>query len=75
MNNIYSTIAWAFEQNYHSDKSNACIHTSEVRFSPLTFRLAEILTGYAGPEGDSLYVKEVMSHKNKYQEDKGRIAE
>ena len=33
----------AFLYHYHHDKMNAAIHTSPVRFSPLTFRLAEVL--------------------------------
>ena len=37
---IYSTVKWAFLQNYHADMMNACIHEATVKFSPLTFSLA-----------------------------------
>jgi hypothetical protein len=70
-------LTFAFTQNYHADKSNAAIHCSPVRFSPLTFRLAEILIR----EADSnvvLYtaeLAEVIEHLGKYREDAGRVAE
>ncbi len=67
------TISFAFEQNYHADKSNAAIHCSPVRFSPLTFRLAEILTDTAFKYDPG--VQEVLQDLGSYPEDKGRIAD
>lgn len=55
---------------YYADKANATIHTNPVRFSPITFRLAEALQFVA--EDDYEAVREVMSHKGKYPEDTGR---
>ncbi len=34
---------FAFLHFYHDDKSNAAIHCTDVRFSPITFRLAHAL--------------------------------
>jgi len=60
---------WALVHFLAADNSNAAIHTAPVRYSPITFRLAEALheEGY-----DSAAVDEVLSHSGKYEEDKGR---
>jgi hypothetical protein len=39
--NLQDVLIWAFRQNYHADCMNAAVHTAPVRYSPLTFRLAE----------------------------------
>lgn len=70
----------AFLHFYHQDHSNAAIHMSPVRYSPITFRLAEALSdnslgvyiqvvheGWSERE-----LQEVMAHLGKYEEDKGR---
>jgi hypothetical protein len=67
--NVHEVMYWALEHFYHADKANAAIHTSQTRFSPLTFRLAEALEPYLP---DSFIVQEVLSHRGKYAEDKGR---
>lgn len=54
---------------YHLDHSNAAVHTAPVRYSPITFRLAEALT--AAREGSAL-VAHVMADRGAYEEDKGR---
>ena len=36
-------MTYAFLHFFHLEKSNAAFHCSDVRFSPLTFRLQEIL--------------------------------
>lgn len=63
-------------QNYHADKSNAAIHCAEVRFSPLTFRIAEALLDLwredIGNKDLTQELAEVRSHMNQYAEDKGR---
>lgn len=67
-------LSWAFHHHYHADKANAAIHTSEVRFSPLTFRLAEALLA----ECDHVecdHVEEVMRDVGKYAEDRGRAVD
>jgi hypothetical protein len=38
--NLQEVLLHAFRQNFHLDHSNASIHCSTVRYSPLTFRLA-----------------------------------
>jgi len=59
------------------DEANAAIHCAEVRYSPITFRLAEALDAHVEEfyGGDALVYKErnvVMLHAGKYKEDPGR---
>jgi hypothetical protein len=66
---------WAFLQNFYADQMNACIHCSDVRFSPITFRLWEELPkARAYSEGGPLFHawSVVNSHHGAYTEDKGR---
>ena len=66
-------MTWAFNQNYHLDKSNACVHCAPVRFSPITFRLMEeLLVGWIEGEDITPELAEVRSHHGQYEEDKGR---
>lgn len=65
-------LLWCFQQNYHLDKSNAAIHNSPVRFSPLTFRIYEVLFDGWGTEPLTEEMWEVRRHKGTYEEDKGR---
>lgn len=60
----------------HLDESNAAIHCAPVRYSPLTFRLAEELdaqshTAGTWPEDDGT-IGRVLSHVGQYEEDTGR---
>lgn len=73
------TLWYAFTHLYHLDKSNAALHCSDVRFSPITFRLAEALAEQCGlsslgalNESQVNEVEEVLMHKGLYEEDKGR---
>jgi hypothetical protein len=78
--NIPETLLWSFRQNYHADKMNAAIHTAPVRFSPITFRLAETLGDIIDADGmtdgdlgkDYGPVHEVLRDKGAYAEDVGR---
>ncbi len=67
------TALWCFLQNYHLDKSNACVHLAPVRFSPITFRLSLILSA-SWPEDEDVLpeLAEVRDHVGRYEEDKGR---
>jgi hypothetical protein len=66
-------LMWCFQQNYHLDKSNACVHCAPVRFSPLTFRLYEALTALWPTDEDiTQEMYEVGVHQGMYEEDKGR---
>jgi hypothetical protein len=64
---------WAFTHFYNMDKGNAAMHCAPVRFSPITFRLAEFLRdtmpllSLHSPE-----YNEVMDHLGRYPEDNGR---
>jgi hypothetical protein len=61
----------------HLDESNAAIHCAPVRYSPITFRLAEELmaqshTAGEWPAEDDGTVGRVISHVGQYEEDTGR---
>ena len=64
-----ATLWQAFRQNYHLDNSNAAVHCAGVRYSPLTFRLAEALysRGVLGME-----IGLVIGDRGAYEEDRGR---
>jgi putative IMPACT (imprinted ancient) family translation regulator len=63
----------AFKQAYHLDHSNAAVHCAQVRYSPLTFRLAEQLQDIKGPDGTlTSEVVAVLKDKGAYVEDSGR---
>jgi hypothetical protein len=66
---LSDVLMWSFQQNYHADHMNAAIHCAPVRFSPLTFRLAEALqeARIIGPE-----MQDVLTDRGRYQEDPGR---
>jgi hypothetical protein len=67
---IPEVLSHALRHFYHADKANAAIHCAPVRFSPITFRLAEALD--SAYDIDDPYIREVLSHKGQYQEDTGR---
>jgi hypothetical protein len=69
-----------FKHFAHLDQSNATVHCSAVRYSPITFRLMEALEGsqlhIADPMEDQVSAMlwhNVKQHHGKYAEDKGRI--
>lgn len=69
-------VTWqAFRHFLHLDESNAAIHTAPVRYSPLTFRLAEVLTACYEPLDNGpkdAAVARVMADRGQYAEDMGR---
>lgn len=66
-------VLWhAFRQNYHLDHSNAAIHCAEVRYSPITFRLAEHLLALAPHRGHNHEIRNVLGDVGAYAEDPGR---
>lgn len=68
-----SPVLWCFEHFFHMDKANACMHCAPVRFSPITFRLAEFLNkGYPAMFVESHDLNEVLHHSGMYEEDAGR---
>lgn len=67
---LVSTLRYALSHFLHLDNSNAAIHCSTPRFSPITFRLAEALA-LLGREGDN-DVDVVLEHRGTYKEDRGR---
>ena len=66
-------VLWhAFRQNYHLDHSNAAIHCAEVRYSPITFRIAEHLLAIAPHRGQNRELRDVLGDVGAYVEDPGR---
>lgn len=70
-------IAWhCFRHFVHLDHSNAAIHCAPVRYSPITFRLAEMLNEMpVAVPVDDFSIKlldQVVDALGKYEEDKGR---
>ena len=67
------SVLWSFLYFYHTDKANACIHCSPVRFSPITVRLFQELEDGWNPDEDiTQEMAEVRSHIGQYELDKGR---
>lgn len=60
---------WAFGHFANTDQANACIHCAPVRYSPITFRLAEAV---APVYADDELVQAVLAARGRYPEDKGR---
>jgi len=62
----------------HLDESNAAIHCSPVRYSPITFRLAEQLASLPTDDNEieapfvDPFVGKVLAHVGQYDEDTGR---
>ena len=66
-----------FRHFAHLDHSNAAIHSAPVRYSPITFRLAEALDelrfeAVPTDEVSRLLLYEVLTHRGAYAEDTGR---
>ena len=73
MIDVTEVLLWCFLQNYFLDKSNACVHCAPVKFSPITFRLYEVLIAFWPDDEDIVQeMAEVKSHHGKYEEDRGR---
>lgn len=62
-------LLWCVDYFKALDESNAAIHCAPVRYSPITFRIAEALDGLT-VEHEAVFA--VMSHRGVYAEDPGR---
>ena len=66
-------LTWCFKQNFHADHMNAAIHMAAVRYSPITFRLAEAISEVTTVNNERYQaVYTVMLDKGLYEEDMGR---
>ena len=66
-------ILWySFKHFYHLDQSNAPIHTSTVRYSPITFRTAEYLWNHFPSYQAIEELRTVILDTGQYEEDTGR---
>ena len=70
---LVSVLYQAFMKCYHEDLSNAAMHCAPVRYSPLTFRLAEQIHERR-PVNNVIMpnVYAVILDKGSYEEDPGR---
>lgn len=69
---VADAVHWALEHVYHEDLANTAMHTAPVRFSPITFRLAEAYRELV-PDSVSITCVHVLGdNKGAYQEDRGR---
>lgn len=69
---LEAVLAEALRHFVHMDEANAAIHCAPVRYSPLTFRLAEQLAARDLADPDDPTMRAVLAHANQYEEDKGR---
>lgn len=69
---LEETLWFSFVQNYHLDKGNAAVHCNVVRFSPITFRLAEHLWQQFPNLHLTIPLREVILDSGQYEEDRGR---
>ncbi len=66
-------VSYAFLYFYHRDKMNSAIHMSGVKFSPITFGLANVLDHHLeGLEVVPEQLREVLEAAGKYDLDRGR---
>lgn len=71
-------LTWCFLYFANYDRSNAAVHQSVVRYSPITFRLAEAIdVGDFINDGcdavDQELLLDVLADRGRYPEDRGRI--
>lgn len=66
---VMNALGEALRHFIHLDESNAAIHCGPVRYSPITFRLANAMSDMGAGGGD---VEAVMRDVGAYQEDRGR---
>jgi hypothetical protein len=66
---LEDAVALALSHFVHIDRANAAIHGAQVRYSPITFRLAEAIPDLADRNDD---VHDVLLDRGTYKEDKGR---
>lgn len=64
-----------FMHFWAADIANAAIHTSMVRYSPITFRLAEKLLDTEVSGVVAYALENVLNHLGTYQEDPGRAGD
>lgn len=69
---ILNVAAWALEHFEATDRANAHIHMSQVRYSPITMELAEALKDN-GCTGQA--IETVLADRGRYPLDRGRVAD
>ncbi len=72
MTQLGDAALWALVHFEAMDRANAAMHCAEVRYSPITFRLADALDDAGGPYDDLPVVRDVLAHRGDYELDPGR---
>lgn len=67
--NLQTAAQWALAHFVNADRSNAAMHCAPVRYSPITFRLAEALDDIGAKTPD---IEAVLADRGAYEEDAGR---
>jgi len=68
---LVEALIWCLEHLAHSDQANAAMHCAPVRYSPITFRVAQALE-HAGYREESDTLADVLDHVGHYELDAGR---
>jgi len=69
---LHEVLWHCLRQNVHLDESNAAVHTAPVRYSPLTFRIAEYLWNHFPSYRSQVELAKVAADWGSYNEDPGR---
>jgi hypothetical protein len=72
MDKVVDAMRWATLHFLNADLANAAIHMAEVRYSPITFALAEALETLSPSDAEMEEIAHVLSHRGNYILDGGR---
>ena len=67
--NPKEALEWAVMHFYHIDEANAAMHCNMVKYSPITFAMAQALQQLGG---STYYMNKILSHVGQYELDSGR---
>lgn len=68
---LVEALIWCLEHLARADQANAAVHCAPVRYSPITFRVAQALE-HAGLREESDVLADVLDHVGAYELDPGR---
>lgn len=67
-----SALGWCLRHFKTLDESNAAIHCAGVRYSPITFRIAEAIDLNPVDDDELAEAHQVLAHHGRYPLDHGR---
>lgn len=65
-------LGWCFRYFKALDESNAAVHLATVKYSPITFGLAECINAEPADSYDLHHSEQVLAHSGTYELDTGR---